>query len=1213
MIIFEKTGKILLDIPVDDASYRYRAIRQGDKVNLVFSLTEHVEIPVYSYVDYQGQRYTLWRPEDLTKHGTRNLDYSATFGGYWELLGTIKYKHLSAIPRKLKFQLTGKPRFFLELLIDNMNQSGVGGWSIGTCIDAPEKTLAFSHEFCLDALNRFADEWGTEFEIVSKTINFGKVEKFKDDPLPLSYGRGNGFKTGVGRKLQGEKPPTSILYVQGGERNIDRTAYGASCLLLPKSQELEYEGRRYKTDKDGMFITRADRALANNNEDSLDCSHIYPSRVGTVSEVVVVDAEKHLYDIIDNTIPEDLDYSKCRIPGETATIIFQSGVMTGEEFDLEQTSDALTGYDHAARRFKLVPVEKEGGTIPNPNRCPAVGDTYAVFNISLPQAYVCNDTTQTGASWDMFRDAARSLYNKEEESFAFTGELDGIWAKSQWLEVGGRLVPGGYILFDDPQFQPEGVRIRITAVKDYINRPYSPGLELSNVPVGGFVSSDLSKIESNEVINNDRHSDAMHYTKRRLRDAIEAQEMLEKAFDNYTKGIDPIWVRTMSMLVGDESLQFRFVSSKTNPQTVDPDFIYNDQTQVFTAPRAILQHMTMGISEIKGEHKPSEYKYWDLPEMVSPPLGDFGKLYLYAKCGKSGSAGQFVLSETPHKMDEGSDYYFLVGLLGSQYDGVRSFVTVYSFTEVLPGRINVDRIVSTDGKCYFNLGIGEIGGLIKFASGTTGYENISDKPDLSQYGTVTMINQINQDILDIQKDVDGKIDTYYQTSNPWNSWQSGTEPSHVGDLWYNTSTDELKIYVGPSTNTWKEVTNKEAIDAAREVAESADAKADGKRRVFLSTPYPPYDAGDQWIEYGGSGSMRVCVQGRQSGRYASSDWQLSSADSNTQASIDRGVLSAAGFITFGGSAGMVGSGSIRIWSGGNSAENATFKVYSNGDVESRGSIYIANSNGEKLAGLSGSGTAGDSVRIWAGNATPAKSPFKVYQNGNAYIGGLRMESGGLFSDNSYSGDSAAKFFLHSSGEEAFLGFSSSGKWVGLGLNTLPSTLGGTSALMRLDYTTNHDDVNYGASIDVHGGRRNYALYCIGGLKVNGPVSTARYIRPGAKSDAIINDIGYMDTYLFSPASYLSVYLPSRDTLTKKMGTVHAEYGEQWSEVGYNSVVFVHVIVAKFAPEAICVRPEDTNTPLVNENGDSITLDMRKGDCATFAYYNQAWYLFNKNF
>lgn len=144
------------------------------------------------------------------------------------------------------------------------------------------------------------------------------------------------------------------------------------------------------------------------------------------------------------------------------------------------------------------------------------------------------------------------------------------------------------------------------------------------MPVGGFVSSDLSKIESNEVINDDRHSDAMHYTKRRLRDAIEAQEMLEKAFKDYTKGIDPVWVRTMSLLVGHENLQFRFVDSKTNPRKVDPDFVYDDATELFTAPKAILQHMTIGISEIKGSHAVSEYKFWDLPAYTSPPLGDFG-------------------------------------------------------------------------------------------------------------------------------------------------------------------------------------------------------------------------------------------------------------------------------------------------------------------------------------------------------------------------------------------------------------------------------------------------------------------------------------------------------------------------------------------------------------------------------------------------------------
>lgn len=112
MTIYDKTGKLILDIPVDDTSYRYRSIRQGDKVFLYYSLSEHVEVPLYSYIEFQGQRYTLWRPENFTKHGTRNLEYTLELGSYLELLGGTKYKHLSTKPHRLKFSLTGKPRFF---------------------------------------------------------------------------------------------------------------------------------------------------------------------------------------------------------------------------------------------------------------------------------------------------------------------------------------------------------------------------------------------------------------------------------------------------------------------------------------------------------------------------------------------------------------------------------------------------------------------------------------------------------------------------------------------------------------------------------------------------------------------------------------------------------------------------------------------------------------------------------------------------------------------------------------------------------------------------------------------------------------------------------------------------------------------------------------------------------------------------------------------
>lgn len=729
MIIYALDNSILLDLPVDDTSYRYRAIRQQAKVYLYYSLAEHVEVPVGSYIEYEGQRYTLWRPEDFTKHGTRNLEYSLTLGDDSEWLNRIKYKHLSAIPPRLKFPLTGSPRFLLQLLIDNLNEAD-GGWSLGTCIEASDKTLSFSHEYCGEVLDRMADEWGTEYEIVGKQINFGKVEYNKDAPLPLSYGRGNGFKTGVGRQNYGEKAPVTLLYVQGGERNIDPSTYGSSILLLPKSQELEYEGRRYKTDANGLYITRADRELTTRSEDSYDASDIYPSRVGTVSGVIAVDAANNLYDIIDNTIPDNLDFSRYRIAGERATIVFQSGVLTGEEFDLEQTDEELTGYVHAERRFKLVPVEKEGGTIPNENRKPSVGDTYAIFNIALPPAYVCDDTTKSGASWDMFREAVRYLYEKEEETFVFSGELDGIWSKSRWLEIGGKTRPGNYILFSDTQFQPEGINIRITGVKDYINKPHSPEVELSNTPVAGFLTSELGKIDANEVKGEEQYNKALQFTKRRYRDAIEAQNMLEAAFDNYSKGIDPIWVRTMSLLVGDESLQFRFVSSRTNPETVEPDFRYDDATGIFTAPALILQHMTLGIKDIKQTHEPSEYQYWDLAAYTSPYLGEFGALYLYAKCGKATGKGEFLMSEKPHKMEEGNDYYFLVGLLGSQFDGVRSFTTVYGFTEILPGRITVDKIVSADGQTYFVLnkgdGTGEIHGKIILTANSSGLKNFEE-------------------------------------------------------------------------------------------------------------------------------------------------------------------------------------------------------------------------------------------------------------------------------------------------------------------------------------------------------------------------------------------------------------------------------------------------------------------------------------------------------
>lgn len=714
MIIYNNLGYRVLDVEVDDNSYRNRVIMGDHSLTLYYSLPEHVEIPVGAYCEFQGEKFTLERPENFKMKHKRLFEYTVIFEAP-EAKAKI-WKFRNPVDGRLKFSLTAKPIEHLQMFVDNMNRRDTG-WTVGDCVDGVETLIAYDHDFCIAALQKQASQFNTEYEFVGKRVSLKKVEYNKSAPLPLSYGRGNGFKSGVGRSNTGDTPPIEILFVQGGTDNIDPSKYGSSELKLPAGQTLSYDGehfeneagfvkanaRNYVVDESGLSIRRYDKQLSSLAEDSLDCSEIYPKRVGTVSSVAVVDAGNNFYDIIDTGIPSTLNYEECLIEGETMTIIFQSGMLAGREFEVKYYHEAVK--NKAARRFEIVPAELDGQTMPNATFAPKAGDKYAVFKCMLPDSYIRDDETKTGASWDMFRAAVKYLFDNEEQKFTFTGELDGIWSKKDWLNIGGRIKLGGYILFSDEQFQKDGVLVRITGVKDYINKPYSPVIELSNTTVSGGVSSTLNELKSEGVVMEDLHRASIQFTKRRFRDAKETISMLEDALlENFTNSINPIAVQTMSMLVGDESLQFRFVNSKTNPVQVAHSITYDIEAKQLSAEAGIIQHMTLGIASISSAHKASEYKYWNMSAYTSGRLDDGSKkYYLYAKVSRTAQTGSFIMSETAIKMEAVSGFYhLLVGVLNSEYDGVRSFVTLYGFSEVLPGRVTTDRVVSGDGNSFFD-------------------------------------------------------------------------------------------------------------------------------------------------------------------------------------------------------------------------------------------------------------------------------------------------------------------------------------------------------------------------------------------------------------------------------------------------------------------------------------------------------------------------------
>lgn len=683
-----------IDILPTDESYRYRSIMGEHTLTLYFSLSTYTEIPTGAWCEFANERYTLNQPAKIVKHNTRNFEYTLTMDSEGANLKNYKFRNPN--DKTLKFPFTASPRYHVQILVDCLNMID-SGWQVGNCIEASEKLVSYNHNNCLEALEMIAKAFETEYEIIGKTIHLHKVEYFKNNPLPLQYGKGKGFKTGVSRTT--EQSRITRLYVQGGDRNIDRSKYGNKELLLPKSQEYTYEGVTFVSDDKGLSITI--KNAQNNgfvNEQSLDLSHIYPKRKGTVSGFFAVDIDKHFYDIFDDSIPQALDFNAMQIKGEKMLIYFESGMLSGREFE-------VSNYNHAEKRFQLVPKEEDGVTMPNDIFRPNIGDEYSVYNMQMPNAYISDNATKSGASWEMMKEACKYLYENRSDLFTFTGDLDGIWAKKKWANVGGRLKMGAYINFSDTEFQRTPVPIRIVGLKEYVNNPYSPQIELSNKVQGHSFASEMRKLQNQEVYFGELNKRTQSLTKRSWRDAQETIKQIEAAFPEYTKSIVPATVQTMMALIGNKSTQFDFVVSKTNPIKTPHTLYFDKNSKQINAGSGWLKHFTLGTTDINPNRDANSYKYWNIPAFVSGRLDDKAKTYyLYIKASKTTETGEFILSENKIDIEqEAGFYHFLYATVNSEYENERGIAKLKGFTEITGGQIKTDKITSGNGQQYIHL------------------------------------------------------------------------------------------------------------------------------------------------------------------------------------------------------------------------------------------------------------------------------------------------------------------------------------------------------------------------------------------------------------------------------------------------------------------------------------------------------------------------------
>ncbi len=134
-------------------------------------------------------------------------------------------------------------------------------------------------------------------------------------------------------------------------------------------------------------------------------------------------------------------------------------------------------------------------------------------------------------------------------------------------------------------------------------------------------------------------------------------------------------------------------------------------------------------------------------------------------------------------------------------------------------------------------------------------------------------------IASLQSQIDGQIETWYYdyqpslSNAPASDWKTEADRAkHEGDLFYWKSKGySYRFFKDGGTWKWQLITDSDITKALSDASKAQDT-ADSKRRVFVATPVPPYDAGDLWTQ-GGTGDIMTCITSRASGSYVSTDWE----------------------------------------------------------------------------------------------------------------------------------------------------------------------------------------------------------------------------------------------------------------------------------------------------------------------------------------------------
>ena len=811
-----------------------------------------------------GRDYKLNRLPKVKKTGMAEFQYDLEFEGIQYDLFRVTYD-LTIDTTKNELQdiqgdtLTGDLKRFMDVLISNANRVFPGKWEVGICPETiGDKTLTFGEsDNCLSVLQTLCsqDNFNVEFEIekVDGVYTINLYENVGQTlPFTFEYGKNKGLYSMTRENVSSANIITR-LKVFGSTENITSKYRADRLCMFGKDKSTSYIEKAEAVAKYGIFEGRK-------NFD------IKPTFTGKVTAIVDGD----VLSFIDETFPFDLNATDAAgqtlylIAGVSAKVHFNTGNLAGYEFEVH-------AYDHATHKFTLVKLTDDRGDVFPSATSPAfqfgMNDTYKVLDIAYSKDIEEEAEKKLAEEGNKYYD--QNSQPKVQYGVSVTKEYIEKYLATSDAGIMNVFAPGDFLKVVDADLSIDKA-IRIKSFVRNVLEPYDYTLTISdtqtNADITTRVISELVDIDKVLTINN------LKDPTRARANWLSSREVLNMVFDPETGGyykdkITPESVDTLALSVGAKSMQFGLTNTVFQPN-------FGGNPNILKWQGGVLTHYTINPDA------PRSWVIQDGQITLGAPIA----YYIYAVCYRGNNSGIIEVTTAQHKCEENPNvYFFLIGVLNSVdlTTNVRSIALTYGFTMINGRFIKTGRIESADGTTYFDLDNSEIGGRIVFTS--NGEQKTLQELGAEALESKDFINNTLPGILEeIQSQLDGQIEQFFYTYDPTLSnipaseWTTtALKEQHLGDLFYNTDTGAVFRFVKDgSTYKWQQLSDAEVAEALA-IANDALALAREKRRIFTSTPYPPYEVGDLWVQ-GSSGDIMRCKTSRASGSYTSSDWEKAS-------------------------------------------------------------------------------------------------------------------------------------------------------------------------------------------------------------------------------------------------------------------------------------------------------------------------------------------------